>query len=134
MLRLRVAEYFDSVVNEIDLYTETKIQSIKTQTEEDWWNKRRQEQIDEVRRIERACLDHVNTLKVEEKEIESGEWMKRVFVEYCFTVNFDGLVYLVKANRYVEPKEKRFLDVNLSKGDKVVNVEINKDQVNIIQL
>ena len=134
MLRLQIVEHFDEVINEVDLFTEKKIQSRKYQSEEDWWNKRRQDQIDEIRQIERACLNNAETLSVKEGEMETGEWMKRALVEDCFTIDHRGLLFLAKANRFVEPKEKKLLQLCIIQSDGSINVSINKHQVNLINL
>lgn len=111
MFRLRIADYFDSVVNKVDLFTEKKIQKEEAPNE-DWWNTRRQEQIDTIREIERVCLIHLKSVDL--NEIERDEWMPRVFVEYCFTTEYDGLLFVVKADRYVEPRERQLLEIQLA--------------------
>lgn len=121
--RLEIAEYFDSVVNEIDLFTEKKLQHDETGTPEDWWNTRRESQIEEVRRIERACLSRLNKIKSNQEEIRT----KKAFVEYCFTVEFGDLLFLAKANRYVDPKEIGLFKFFISSNE--ANLLVDKQKV-----
>lgn len=102
-----MTEYFDSVVNQIDVFVETKIQT--RETPEEWWNKRRDEQIEAIRQIEQACLGQVSRLE----RIDETDWKERVFVEYCFTVEYADMIFVARANRYVQPDEIDLLKMRL---------------------
>lgn len=105
MLRLKVVEYFDSVINQIDLFTETKILQKDTKISEEWLNKRRDRQIEAVKQIEQACLTQLAEVKKENER----EWKEKVFVEYCFVVEYRRLLFLATSKRYVDSNEIEFV-------------------------
>lgn len=109
MLRRTVFEYFDSIVSEIDLFTEIKIQE-DVRNSEECWNKRREQQIEAVRQIEKTCLRHVDVIKTADKELILPT---AVFVEYCFTVEYGGMLFVVKSNRFVDTDEIELFKVML---------------------
>lgn len=127
MLRLKLTEYFDSVVNEIDLFTETRIQ--QDHRLEKWWNDRREEQIEAIRRIERTCLAR--------DKRDQGNVESQGFVEYCFTFIYADMLFLAQANRYVTSQEQELLEAqlnwqNLSQYDQISKfvTNWNKERVN----
>ena len=96
MSRLAIAENFDSVINQIDLFTETKIQETAQRQglDEEWWNRRRDEQLKVIGEIQQACLAQA-----------SRRCKEDMFVEYCFTVEYAEMLYLVRAKSHVESSE-----------------------------
>lgn len=103
MDRLRITEYFDSVINEIDLFTERKCQ--QDQRWEKFGNDRREEQIKVVKEMERKRLELANGgEKTEEESV-------RVKGGFCFGLEFSGLWFLVITNRQVSQEEKELFKV-----------------------
>lgn len=96
-LRLQVTEYFDSVVNQIDVFVETKIQ--RGEAPEEWWNKRREEQIQAIKQIEHSCLAQAP------ETVDETDGRERLFSEYCFTIEYADMLFLIRAKRYVESEE-----------------------------
>lgn len=100
-LRLRISEYFDTVVNQIDLFTETKI--THDNRLEQSLNERREQQLQIVRNVERVTLARVDRLDLNDNE---QNILERSFAsEFCFTVELAEFLFLVKVNRYLSPNE-----------------------------
>ena len=112
MQRLRVANYFDDVVAEVDLFTETELQKLVGKDEDgevdsaevNRWNRRREEQIEAIRRCEQACYLHLSKSKIDDDDNDAS-----IFVEYCFTLDHFGMLYVIKTDQYVSPDEKCLL-------------------------
>lgn len=109
-LRLQIVDYFDSLVNEIDLFTETRI--LEGKTPEEWLNTRREEQIQAIRQIEKASLTRLDSIETKDDK----DWKKQVYVKYCFTIEYGGVMYLSVASRYVGLEQIELLKTRLSRG------------------
>lgn len=113
MLRLKVAEYFDSVVSCVDLFTESKLQENVSEEEERMLNERRSHQIESIKQLEAACY-----LQINNTQNKIDEDLSAVFVQYCFTHEYAGLLYLIKTKRYINMDEKRLIQ-NILNWDKL---------------
>lgn len=106
ILRLRIVEFFDSLRNELDLFTETKI--AENAELESFWNKRRQQQIDAIGHIEQAKLANSNNLL--NKECQESEMMSQVMSHgFCFLLEYGGMSFVARVDRYVEQTEIEIL-------------------------
>lgn len=96
MLKKHIVEYFDSVVREIDFFTELKIQ--QDVSLEEVWNKRRDVQIKTVQQLQTASLTKAD-------KFDDESQLEKALDEFCFTVEFNSLLFVIKVNRYVGPNE-----------------------------
>ena len=84
-LRVRVADYFDSVINRIDIIVETRIAEGKDDKEK--LDRVRAEMLDEIKRIEKVNLDSVD-FKLDMKRldgvVDQEAENELVFTEFCF--------------------------------------------------
>lgn len=149
MEKLKIAEYFDSIVNKIDIFTETKI--LLNQALNDFYNDRRQKQIELVREIEKKNL--LRNDRVKKKINNAGEERDTVEGGFCFVVEFADMLFLAITNRHVSQEEQDLLRLMLrwpnlsyrerektlsdnykngSRGFKVISLSHNKNLKNYI--
>lgn len=108
MEKLRITQYFDSIINEIDILTETKIQ--QNQAFEEFYNERRQKQIDILKEFEQENLLRVeNTLNTGKKSEESNNADGR----FWSVIEFADTWFLVRSNKNITPEEKELFRVLL---------------------
>lgn len=92
-------DYFDTVRNELDLFTETKISQKVEQ--ESFWNERREKQIEVIRKIELAG-------QIKTGKLKDSPW-SQVLSEFCFLLEYGGLMFVATVNKYVDEKEIKIL-------------------------
>lgn len=102
MLKVRITEYFESIVNQIDIFTEIKIQQDELAACR--LNERRDEQIRFIKAIESASLVRVAKLNIGPENNES-DLISKVLEETCFVVEFAGLLFLASVDRFVDSDE-----------------------------
>ena len=86
-VRLRIVDYFESLVNQIDLKAETLIIDLRYEKEESLINEKRKQFIDEIKQIEDFNLRNLNNLNVENLSLLSEEEANdKVFAKFCFIV------------------------------------------------
>lgn len=108
MFRLKIVEHFESMRNELDLFTETKIR--ENVDLESFWNKRREEQIEALNQREQSALtESVKEVKQDE------ECNMSLYSKFCFLFENDGLMFVATVDKFVEAKEielfKKFLKI-----------------------
>lgn len=114
MSRLEIVKYFDSIINDLDILTETRI--ARDQSLEDVLNKRREEQIKFIKRVEQVSLTRIDCVN------DPAE--TAVLEEFCFIVKHAELIFVVQVNRFVSLDEinsfSKFLTWNeLNQQDKL---------------
>ena len=121
MIRVKIAEYFESLRNELDLFSEIKIsEDVEYDT---FWNERRDKQIDAINKIEQVALVKANSLASKEmKQDEESEMMRQAMSEFCFLIKYSGLLFVATVDRYVEQKEIQTFQ-NILKADLTSDIE-----------
>lgn len=112
MDKLRITDYFDSVINQIDIFTETEIKEESSM--EKPFNERRQIQIEAIKAIEQKNLMRVESLaskirKGDDESIPCDEALK----DYCFVVEFGKILFLATAGRQISNEEQTLLQTLL---------------------
>lgn len=104
MLRLRVVELFDSMRQELDYFTETKIS--ENFEHESFWNERRAKQIEAVSQIEQTALSEISSKrKIESEEEENVEELSQVLNDFCFTFVYADMIFVATVDKYVDDKQ-----------------------------
>jgi hypothetical protein len=101
--RLKITDYFDSVINEIDLFTETLLKAnFDDETEANILNETRNELLNQVKEIEKVNLNHLN----ENRDALLDDQTENVFVEFCFVLQFDQYdIRLIITDKFLPPNE-----------------------------
>ncbi len=81
-LRLRIVDYFDKLINEIDLKTEKLLCQAKESEDEKKLNERRKAFIDEIKRIESVNLQRLEQYR----DFASAENDESLFDSFCFII------------------------------------------------
>lgn len=123
--RLRIATYYEEIVREIDECTEKLIIGEGREAEE-FLNKKRQEQIECVMRIQRLNLSRVDTInwksEKEDEEMDREEINKLLYQPFCFTFKYRNCLLLIETQRYYNES-----DISLFK--KVCAPDVQEGQI-----
>lgn len=120
MPRLKIVKYFDTLRNELDLFTETKIN--ENADHENFWNRRREKQIEAIEQMERDILAKTNKIL----NMEGSNMMMSPVREFCFLLEYTGMIFVAKLDRYVAQEEIDTLKelIKLKETDSRVVVKI----------
>lgn len=100
--KLAISSYFDSVISQIDYYTEKTIAHCDYRDNEllvACVNQRREKQIKLVKEMEQKNLANVDTVDLK-TDYEESQLMKKLFKEFCFTSEFYGWLFVIVTDSY----------------------------------
>ena len=85
--KLRIVEYFDSIISEVDCKAETLL--VTLQNEQQLINEKRKAYIDEIKHIEEANLVHLSRLDLKSISDEHDEERvnEKIFPVFCFLIS-----------------------------------------------
>lgn len=100
--RLRVTDYFDSLCNQIDLYTEEKI---ARESEYEPWtsglNTNRSKQLSTLATDRERCLNELSRLFERERLSELEITDQQLFQPFYFVLDHQDFVYLIQLDQYL---------------------------------
>jgi hypothetical protein len=136
--RLQIVNYFDKLVNQLDVQTETLLNEQRlTSEEKERLNETRIKFVERIKQVEAFDLSRLESLDLDElKSMSELEVQQALFSQFCFFIHFNGfnieldfynqklcsvyLGYLVVIDKFLSPSQleiyKRLLEFHNSKS------------------